>query len=184
MCDPASTDRANSSGRAALAGLVEADRALVELLARLSPEQIRARATPGSDLIGEHVRHCIDHVRCFLRGLPDGLVDYDARDRDPGLGGDAERLSRELLSFEPRLWALATEDPARPLRVRSRASTASEPVVLESTLARELAFLSSHAIHHLAIARVLAEAMGATVPPDLGVAYSTLAHRASAAGRG
>ena len=44
---------------------------------------------------------------------------------------------------------------------------------VDTNMERELAFLSSHTIHHLAIMSLLAEARGVEIPPGLGVAFST-----------
>jgi hypothetical protein len=32
--------------------------------------------------VGQHVRHTVEFFQCFILGLENGVVDYDARKRD------------------------------------------------------------------------------------------------------
>ncbi|HKQ63157.1 MAG TPA: hypothetical protein VJS92_17855 [Candidatus Polarisedimenticolaceae bacterium] len=94
-----------------------------------------------------------------------------ALEREPRRLGDA---FREVMSELPRLDA---RELARPLVVRQTVSAAGPPVDVGTTLGRELAFAASHAIHHLAICRLLAAQHGVVVPEELTLAPSTAAHR-------
>ncbi|GAA5962144.1 hypothetical protein JCM21900_006981 [Sporobolomyces salmonicolor] len=141
--------------------------------------------------IGKHLRHLHDHYRLLLDSLSSAAaaaapssaalrVNYDVRQRD----GSAESSHAAALeSFEALRARLEREtdqgravDPARPVRLE-----AVTPVVVEvgTTWARELWFASFHAVHHFALVRVIAVGeLGLDVPPDFGVAPSTLVHRA------
>lgn len=128
--------------------------------------------------IGPHLRHCLDHYRCFLRGLDQGTIDYDARERD-------ERVERDPAWFkelnDEAIAQLVRIDPAaiqRPLRIRQMPSPDGDPSFVPSTLERELLFLSGHTIHHLAIIAMIARMRGVHIPERLSVAYSTAAYRA------
>jgi hypothetical protein len=55
---------------------------------------------------------------------------------------------------------------------------------LGSTLARELAFASHHAIHHHAMMKAIAQEHGQAAESGFGVAPSTLNHESLASGRG
>lgn len=123
--------------------------------------------------LGEHLRHCLDHFDCFLKGLQGGSVDYDARQPKPELSADPKRL---CLRFREVIAALRKLDPqcfGQSVEVRSSACKGSGPVKLQSTISRELVFLSSHTIHHLEIARLVAEIDGFKTKPDLALAFST-----------
>ena len=52
----------------------------------------------------------------------------------------------------------------------------AQTVTLRSTIARELAFVLSHTIHHNATIRGMVIALGLSAPASLGYAPSTLAH--------
>ncbi|HUL69709.1 MAG TPA: hypothetical protein VLT17_05640 [Gemmatimonadales bacterium] len=128
---------------------------------------------------GPHFRHILDHYRCFLRGLPSGRIDYDARDRDPMLETDPAQtraalaeVSRELSELEP-----VQRDHRILVHVATSADEDSAADWASSTIKRELLFLQSHTVHHFALIALLARTAGIELGEDFGVAPSTLAHR-------
>jgi hypothetical protein len=129
--------------------------------------------------IGPHLRHCLDHVTCLFLGLETGIVDYDARDRDAAVENDSLRFREAMEAAIEKLGALTEEDLSRSLRIRQIPATGAAQVVVQTTLERELLFVSSHAIHHLAIIAVVADKHGIVIPESLSVAYSTAAYRAT-----
>ena len=58
---------------------------MTEPLSTLPHEQYALRDSDGS--IGQHTRHIIEFYECFSEGLDKGLINYDARRRNP-LTGD------------------------------------------------------------------------------------------------
>jgi uncharacterized damage-inducible protein DinB len=153
------------------------DRLLSELAALvggLPPEVYCTRfAAPHSGSIGEHVRHCLDHVSALL--LVDGsrALSYDHRDRGTAAESDpaaAVRCIRQLQGAI-EIWAMRSLD--EPIRVASMLSTDGDSVSGWSTLARELAFVVSHTIHHQAMIGLLLATRGYAVPTRCGHAPST-----------
>ena len=67
----------------------------------------------------------------------------------------------------------------RAITVRMLFTPDMEPVEVASTLGRELGFLSTHTIHHLAIIKMIAHSLGASLPDEVGVGHSTIAYRKS-----
>lgn len=133
--------------------------------------------------VGAHLRHCVDHFTAFFRGVPRGTVDYDARDRDPELEADPERMLAEFARIGLMLDRIALMPGNRELAVLQLAAPGAAPRPASSTLERELVFLSSHTVHHLALMIRLAAEHGVELPGELGVAFSTAAcRRAAAAG--
>lgn len=131
--------------------------------------------------IGAHLRHCLDHFDRFFEGLALGTVDYDARERRAPWETNAEVALEVISEFENRLAELPPM-PGRTLTVwQSVASGADAKRASVSSPARELAFLSSHTIHHLALMRALVDLAGwdDAAPAEVGVAYSTRAHHAA-----
>ncbi|MEO1368547.1 MAG: hypothetical protein AAFX50_15340, partial [Acidobacteriota bacterium] len=61
------------------------------LLTALDDRQFTARDRHGHASVGAHLRHVLDAYRCFLSGLRDARVDYDARQRDPGVEAERSR---------------------------------------------------------------------------------------------
>lgn len=140
------------------------------------PDVYRATSTlsPGGS-VGNHLRHCIDFYRCFLDGLAVGRVDYSRRRRDPAVEQDLTAATAAVRAITAELAELREGDRDRPIEVRE-----DEPYG-RSTVARELQFLSSHTVHHMALIAVLLRAAGFDPGPEFGVAPSTLRHRRSAA---
>jgi hypothetical protein len=133
--------------------------------------------------IGPHLRHCMDHFSALVRGLPRGVVDYDARDRDETIERDPGRfleLSREVRGG---LESLADHDIDRSLEVRQQAARDPDERPMSSNLERELVFLSSHTIHHLAMMVALLASDGIDTPEGIDVAFSTATYRTNLAAR-
>lgn len=127
--------------------------------------------------VGPHLRHCVDHFDSLLRGVDSGVIDYDARDRDGALENDPEALLAAVRRVREGLVSLEVPPFARGLRVIQAAAPGSEPVAIETALERELVFLSSHTIHHLAIVAMIARPRGVEIPEALYTAFSTAAYR-------
>jgi uncharacterized damage-inducible protein DinB len=155
----------------ALAQLLEE---LASLVGGLPGDVYRARlAAPHSGSIGEHVRHCLDHVSILLRADEFWTLSYDHRQRGTAVETDPRNAVAciRLLQDAIETWAMRSLD--EPIRVACMLSTEGDAVIGWSTLARELAFVVSHTIHHQAMIGVLLATRGYTVPNRFGQAPST-----------
>ena len=144
------------------------------MIARLDDADY-AMPAPGrtTGRIGGHVRHCLDHVSALLASTRTGLCAYDRRQR----GTDVETSRTAaidattdamigLLQIEP---ALLDSD----VLVETQLEPAGEMVITRSSVAREVAFLVSHTIHHNAIVAQMLHARGIEVTPRFGLAPAT-----------
>lgn len=131
--------------------------------------------------IGAHIRHGIDHQRAILSGLSTGVVDYEQRSR--GWAGERDPLlaCQTLVDLAVQWQGLGVTDLARPIQVRCRITAQQTPIVVPSTVAREVLFALSHDIHHAAILARRFAALGLQVPAGFGLAPSTIAFRTGAA---
>jgi uncharacterized damage-inducible protein DinB len=143
----------------------------------------RREERTGSAGIGEHVRHCIDFYRCFLRGMSDGRVNYDDRDRDERAERDADWACRCLDEIAAQLAELDPRSLPASMSVRMDAPGEETAGWAPSTAERELQFLASHTVHHYAIVALQLRLAGAAPPETLGVAPATLRHRESPSDR-
>lgn len=171
---------------AAFAGpLAQILRELRDLLGALSGEQYSARTGDlfANSSIGAHVRHCLDHARALAEGWHIGIVNYDHRARGTSIESDLAAADAELVRLIDSVDRLAKLDADDPVRVSAMPTRDGVSITLSSTLARELAFVLSHTIHHNATIRGMALSMGRAVPASFGYAPSTLAHQ-DAAGAG
>jgi uncharacterized damage-inducible protein DinB len=130
--------------------------------------------------IGEHLRHCLEHFQCFFVGIDTACIDYDTRNRNPEIERFAARFVEAMDDVVCRLKTLDHASLTMPLHIRTLCGSNGERAEVSTTLGRELAFLCTHVIHHVAIMKELAHSMGITLPEGFGVAYSTSIHRASA----
>jgi uncharacterized damage-inducible protein DinB len=126
-----------------------------------------------SGSIGEHVRHCLDHVAVLLAADPSATLSYDRRHRGTAVESDPAEALRQILELKRALEAWSTRSLDEPIRVTSMISPAGDAVTGWSTLARELAFVVSHTIHHQAIVGVLLSVHGHSVPERFGHSPST-----------
>lgn len=162
----------STSPIAALEGALEE---LAAVVAALSPEAYGARLFPNaSGSIGEHVRHCVDHVSALVSADPSSCLSYDRRDRGTAVETDQAQALRciQLLRIKIAVgrWSTRLDEPICVVSTVARGGAMLSGM---STLARELAFVLNHTIHHQAMIGLLASLHGCEVPDGFGFAPST-----------
>jgi len=162
----------------ALVTLLEQLRDLITLMP--TPMYLARPAARISGSVGEHVRHCLDHVSSFAAALAGDELSYDRRLRGTTVEVDPWTAINEIERLFTRLERAAPIALERPLTVSSLVEVGQPPIVMRSTVARELSFVVHHTIHHCALIALLAEWQGMRVPHGFGVAPSTMAARATA----
>ncbi|SRR5680860_1639109 len=125
-------------------------------------------------VIGKHVRHIIDHYSALLAATSGAgsLLDYENRNRDLSLETD-RRAARDSLETTMDALRRRFEGPCES-ELGMRHNSAGEHQTVKTSVERELVFLASHTIHHMAIIGMLAEQAGVKVSSDFGVHPSTL----------
>lgn len=147
---------------------------LDSLLSDVAPDVYCARfATDVSGSIGEHVRHCLDHVSTLAAADASTTLNYDRRQRGTSVETDPAEAVRQILQLKRAIETWSTRSLDEPIRVTSMISLAGDAVSGWSTLARELAFVVSHTIHHQAMIGLLLAIHGHAVPERLGHSPST-----------
>jgi hypothetical protein len=126
--------------------------------------------------IGGHVRHCLDHVRALLRGIDTGLLDYDARERGTAIETDRAAALDEMRSLRLRLRGLPVDILDRPIDLSIMMTSDGPALNVSTTVAREMAYVLSHTIHHNALIGTMVKILGGWLPDRFGYAPSTLAH--------
>lgn len=132
---------------------------------------IYRQTADGAGSIGGHFRHNLDFASAFLKGITEGKIDYNRRERD--LRVEENRLyaiNRFALTI-CRLRNLPPEIFQKKVSVRSEIDA---EVWHESGAMRELEFLHSHTVHHHALIAEKLNRLGVKVSGDFGVAPSTL----------
>lgn len=141
----------------------------------LTDEQFTTRVNKDAS-IGAHMRHCVEHFNQLFGGLHAGVIDYDARIRNCDLEKCRTFFLTTLRHVVQQLTALDESTMNNPVLVRMMFTPNSEPAEIASTLARELAFVSAHATHHIAIIKMLAHSLGTSLPDEYGVGVATMAY--------
>ena len=147
---------------------------VAEVVRQLSDDDYRAPGPAGvSGSVGQHVRHCLDHVLALEQALRTRRIDYDARER----GGSIEQNRRLALaaldSVRARLLGLDDRWLAGAVEVVAQLAPDSRPIMMTSTIGRELAFVISHTIHHNATINVLLQERRVALPARFGFAATT-----------
>lgn len=127
--------------------------------------------------IGKHLRHSLDHFRAALDGATFGtVVEYDRRERNVPMETDPAAALAAIESIRGRLCELGAESLATPIRVRVMLTGDGAEAELGSTLGRELAFATHHAVHHNAMLGAIAAEFGIQTGAEFGKAPSTINH--------
>ena len=163
---------------APLVGLLEQLRELISIMPNAMYIAQPAARVSGS--IGEHVRHSLDHVSAFAAALAGEELSYDHRLRGTTLEVDPRTAVNEIDRLFVRLERVPPTSLDRQVTLSSLVAVGRPPLTMRTTIARELAFVVQHTIHHCALIAVLVEWQGGRVPHGFGVAPSTAAARASA----
>lgn len=127
-----------------------------------------------SGTLGEHVRHCLDHIAALAGSRPDATLSYDRRQRGTAIERDPGAALQEISKLKAAVDRLSIRSLDEPIRVSSLVDTSGEAIVATSTLGRELAFVVSHTIHHQATMAAVLALQGLEPPAAFGFAPSTL----------
>jgi hypothetical protein len=123
---------------------------------------------------GAHMRHIIDHYLALIAGLQSGKVDYDVRHRNAKLEQDPTLALEKLTQISCWLKSLSGSDLTRVLTLSTEISVHEQKVQsVPTSLARELVFTSSHAVHHYAMIAQIAQQQKMVLPSSFGIAPAT-----------
>lgn len=134
-------------------------------------------ATLGGSSIGQHLRHTLEFFMCLEQGYDQGLVNYDRRAHDTKIETSKPTA---LLVMEGIRRFIFNQVQDKPLRLELGYDLNSEEqVAVQTNYFRELTYNIEHAVHHMAIMKIgIREvARHVLIPPDFGVAASTLRYR-------
>lgn len=146
------------------------------MIARTVTNEQYVTRIPGKASIGEHLRHCVEHFSLFFEGLNTGVIDYDARKRDIELESSTSTFIAAIRNIATQLKSLDETAMTKSVNVRTLFVPHASPIKVASTLSRELAFLSSHSIHHIAIVKMIAHSLGTSLPNEYGLSHATILH--------
>ena len=133
-----------------------------------------ARVESGvSGTVGEHVRHCLDHVSALLAADPSTTLSYDRRRRGTATEQECAEAQQQILRLKAALGRWGTRSLDEPVRVSSLIDPSGASIAGWSTMGRELAFVLNHTVHHMATMAAVLALHDVHVPPGFGYAPST-----------
>jgi len=163
----------SSGGSVVLCTLRDQMRSLRELIETIPEHTFRAAPSDSSGSVGEHVRHCLDHVRALTAAVDADEFSYDSRLRGTPVETIPAAAIEEINRLNYALDGLTDEALSRSLFLRTLVCRGTNAISVRTTLEREAAFVVQHTIHHCATMAVLLEGMRVSVPRHLGYAPST-----------
>ena len=120
---------------------------LQDLLSKIHLTDYKARPDVLSGAsVGQHIRHILEFYLLLVRSSLDGIVSYDKRKRDIRLETD---ISFALITADNLVAEIETLSLSEKVKLDADYTCSGEsPNLIESTLARELAYCIEHSIHH------------------------------------
>jgi hypothetical protein len=131
--------------------------------------------------VGAHVRHILEFYQSFIKGVPSGYIDYDARPRDKAVEGScavASEAIRHVIQFF-ETFDLGGREFSVQVRMEDADGYHVEDSFMPSSISRELQVLSSHTIHHFALIAMTLRMHGVELDAEFGMAPSTLRYLSS-----
>lgn len=134
--------------------------------------------------MGQHMRHSLDHVERALN-FCDHEIHYDLRERDTPEEKDWSQMEARIHMIQRQLeFVSGTIEAETVLNQQVNAcfmlaGDSDKEFCIPSMAGRELAFAAHHAIHHLALIRIIATGevgglQDSDLPRDFGRAPSTV----------
>jgi len=123
---------------------------------------------------GAHMRHILDHYYAIINGLAEGLIDYDTRRRGGIIESCPQAALQSIQEISDFLNALTEKQLQQTIKLSTEISVTDKQVaIVDTSLAREIIFTGSHAVHHLATIKHIAQAQEIEVEGNLGIAPAT-----------
>lgn len=147
------------------------------LISSLEQEQYqyKSQLLSGSS-IGQHIRHILEFYLSIIKGLNQGVVNYDDRDRDLNLENKPsfaisciDRLSKDIQDLHPE----------QEIMLSGNFYAEGETLkAIKSSIERELAYCLEHSIHHQALIKIglIEQKIDHLINEGFGVAASTIRH--------
>lgn len=126
---------------------------------------------------GAHMRHIIDHYQAFIDGIETGIIDYDSRRKNMAIEIEPQLAWSKLAQIKAKILSLDEQSLYQEIMLTTEVSISECTVQkVSSSLARELIFVGSHAIHHFAMIKQIANMQQVALPSNFGIAPSTATH--------
>ena len=158
---------------------------LENLLEEIRPEDYcRKSSTLNGGTIAQHLRHTLEFFICLEHGHDRGLVNYDKRSHDKLIEMNKEIA---LATLQRVMQFVAGLNVEKKLTLQVGYDLQQDDYVsVETNVMRELIYNIEHAVHHMAIIKIALNEIAPyiAIPPDFGVAASTIRYNGAIASHG
>ncbi len=160
-----------------LAGLETTLNDIQHIIAAVPPAAYNA-CNPGQSSIGAHMRHMLEFIQVLADSVDSGEVDYESRAHNAALERDPQAVAAMLPQLHAKLThALKRHGADHALMLRETTCAGGNKLSIATSLGREILFMVQHAVHHLAIIKMQADALTIHLGETVGVAVATQAYR-------
>ncbi|NQZ81174.1 MAG: hypothetical protein HRT52_09185 [Colwellia sp.] len=126
---------------------------------------------------GSHIRHIIDHYSAIITGTENDLIDYDVRTRGSQIEEYPETAIVKINKISTWIKQLSDAQLYKTVCLSTEVSINSKNVQrVQTSIARELVFAGSHAVHHFAMITQISIAQQKPLPVFFGLAPATATH--------
>lgn len=137
----------------------------IKLLNSISNQQYsNTSVAPYYSSIGGHMRHILDIFDCLFEGLPNGMVDLSARNRNEMVEADTAEGIRYFITIISKLQQLKSVDLNRLILVSDDLGLGV--ITQNYTLGSLLIQAHSHATHHFASLGYIISQLGIEIPDE------------------
>lgn len=126
---------------------------------------------PGQPSVGKHIRHVLDHYQQLRLAADSKQLDYRLRLRDEGVATEPAKALAWIARLTTWLQSLKAADLDGQLSYQFAEGQTY------TSLQRELDFVASHSVHHLALIHALLEQWDYPWPDSAGVHSSTVEYQ-------
>lgn len=123
---------------------------------------------------GAHMRHIIDHYQAVISGFEAGLIDYDVRERGGDFETSPDLAIKKLTEISTWVKQLSESELSQVITLATEVSVSNKNIQkVQTTVARELVFAGSHAVHHYAMIAQISFTQEVAQPREFGLAPAT-----------
>lgn len=125
--------------------------------------------------IGQHTRHIIEFYSCLTEQIKlDNTINYDKRLRKTKL-----ETSKEATIIEIDKICKSINDIKDNRNLSTTGHLGDVDYKIPTSVKRELLYVLEHAVHHMAIIKIAVKILklNISIPPNFGIAESTLVYR-------
>ncbi len=129
--------------------------------------------------IGQHLRHTLEFFIILKQGYEQGIVNYDKRVHNKVMELDKTVALSTIHQIQE--FIIINQDDKSLLLEAGYLPDSEDGVIIKSNYHRELVYNIEHAVHHMAIMKIGIKEVAdyVVMPPDFGIAVSTLRYKES-----